>query len=122
MEVVREITITDEMVRSFAELTGDKNPIHLDDDYAKHSRFGRRIAHGMLVSSFISTIIATDYPGEGSIYVNQKLNFILPCYIGDKLVYRINEIEEENGKYTLSTLVFRDDICILSGKAFVIKR
>lgn len=122
MEVVREITITDEMVRSFSELTGDKNPIHLDDDYAKHSRFGRRIAHGMLVSSFISTIIATDYPGEGSIYVNQELNFILPCYIGDKLVYRINEIEEENGKYTLSTLVFRDDICILSGKAFVIKR
>lgn len=122
MEVVREITITDEMVRLFAELTGDKNPIHLDDEYAKHSKFGRRIAHGMLVSSFISTIIATDYPGEGSIYVNQELNFLLPCYIGDKLVYRINEIEEENGKYTLSTLVFRDDICILSGKAFVIKR
>lgn len=122
MEVIREITITEQMVNEFAELTGDKNPIHLDEEYAKNSRFGRRIAHGMLVSSFISKIIAMDYPGEGSIYVKQSLEFLQPCYIGDTLTYDITTTSVDNGKYNLSTKVFKGDTCVLDGTAFVIKR
>lgn len=122
MEVIREITITEQMVNEFAELTGDKNPIHLDEEYAKNSRFGKRIVHGMLVSSFISKIIAMDYPGEGSIYVKQNLEFLQPCYIGDSLTYKIIPTNVDNGKYTLSTKVFKGNTCVLDGSAFVIKR
>jgi 3-hydroxybutyryl-CoA dehydratase len=122
MQVIKTIKITEEMVNTFAELTGDKNPIHLNEDYAKTTKFGKRIVHGMLVSSFISKIIAMDYPGNGSIYVKQDLNFLHPCFIGDELKYVITDIAVDGVKYTLSTKVYKDDLCILDGSCFVIKK
>src|SRR3954471_3631421 len=76
-------TISDREVRAFSELTGDRNPIHLDEDYARATRFGRRIAHGMLTASLISSVIANKLPGEGTIYLGQTLQFLAPVYLDD---------------------------------------
>jgi 3-hydroxybutyryl-CoA dehydratase len=121
-EVFKHVEITDEMVKSFAELSGDRNPIHLDDVYASTTIFKKRIAHGMLVSSFFSTIIAEDYPGNGSIYLEQNLVFLKPCYIGDIVTFKISLIEENNGKYNLQTDAFIQDSQIIKGTAKVLKR
>jgi len=76
-------TITDTDIRAFAELSGDHNPVHLDDAFASHTPFKRRIAHGMLTASLISSVIANKLPGGGSIYLGQTLKFVSPVYPGD---------------------------------------
>jgi len=110
MEITKIIHINKELVNSFANVTGDFNPIHLDDDYASTTSFGKTIAHGMLLSSFFSKIIATDYPGEGSIYLSQTLNFIKPCYVGDTVSVHIKLINKAQKSkscvYTLSTKIY----------------
>ena len=122
MRVSEKITITDKMVRDFSELVGDKNPIHLDDEYSKNSIFGKRIVHGMLLSSFFSKIIATNYPGEGSIYLKQDLNFKNPCYINDEIEIVVELDKKENNKYFLKTKIIRDNIEIIDGNAIVLKK
>ena len=76
-------TITDADVKEFAGISGDKNPIHMSEEYAEKSRFKKRIAHGLLSSSFFSALFGTKIPGEGSIYVSQSLQFKKPVYLGD---------------------------------------
>ncbi|MGL5523219.1 MaoC family dehydratase [Aeromonas veronii] len=76
-------TITDADIKAFADISGDKNPVHIDETYAKESRFEKRIAHGMLSSSFFSALFGTKLPGYGCIYVGQNLKFRKPVYIGD---------------------------------------
>lgn len=76
-------TITDADIKAFADISGDKNPVHIDETYAKESRFEKRIAHGMLSSSFFSALFGTKLPGHGCIYVGQNLKFRKPVYIGD---------------------------------------
>lgn len=71
---------TQEDVNKFAELVGDNNPIHLDEEYAKETIFGRRIIHGMLSASIFSKIFGTIWPGEGTVYVSQSLKFLAPMY------------------------------------------
>ena len=122
MRFSEKITITDKMVRDFSELSGDKNPIHLDDEYSKNSIFGKRIVHGMLLSSFFSKIIATNYPGEGSIYLKQDLNFKNPCYINDEVEIVVELDKKENNKYYLKTKIIRDNIEIIDGNAIVLKK
>ena len=122
MEVSESITITYSMVLQFAALSGDTNPIHLDDEYAEKTIFGKRIVHGMLLGSFISKMIATKYPGEGSIYLSQNLKFKSPCYIGDTVKVTIKLIEQEGSKYTLGTYVTNDHHVLIEGEAFVIKK
>ena len=123
MEVTKKITITDSLVGSYADLTGDKNPIHLDEGYAKKTFFKKRIAHGMLVSSFISSIIANDFPGEGSIYLSQELKFLKPCYIGDELEYVVKQLDKLKSKFYLSTQVYNGNgHLILDGFAVVMKK
>lgn len=72
-------------VMAFAEMSLDKNPIHLDQDYAEHSRFGRRIVHGFLVGSLISAVFGTQLPGEGAIYLHQEMDFRKPVYHDDEI-------------------------------------
>ncbi|XOB91211.1 MaoC family dehydratase [Pseudomonadota bacterium 24LQ007] len=76
----------DEAVRGFAEISGDTNPIHLDDDYASESRYKKRIAHGLLSASLFSGIFGTQFPGAGCVYAEQSLVFKRPVYIGDEVV------------------------------------
>ena len=82
-------TINEEDVLAFAELTGDRNPVHLDEEYASTTRFGRRIAHGMLGASLISTVLASELPGSGSVYLSQTLRFTAPVYLGDTVTARV---------------------------------
>ncbi|MCF5861191.1 MaoC family dehydratase [Aeromonas veronii] len=82
-------TITDADIKDFAGISGDKNPVHMDEVYAKESRFERRIAHGMLSSSFFSALFGTQLPGRGCVYVGQNLKFRKPVYIGDTVIATI---------------------------------
>jgi 3-hydroxybutyryl-CoA dehydratase len=100
-----EHTVTDAMLRSFAELTGDHNPVHLDEEAALKSRFKGRIAHGMLGAGFISAAIATRLPGPGTIYLGQTLTFTRPVRIGDTVTTTIEvaEVMAEQRRVRLTT-------------------
>lgn len=97
--------VTPSVVEQFAALTGDVNPVHLDDAYAASTRFGRRIAHGMLAAGYISAALGTQLPGPGSIYLTQSLRFLHPVYLGDTIVTRIEvtSIRAEKPIVTLRT-------------------
>jgi 3-hydroxybutyryl-CoA dehydratase len=82
-------TITDADVRMFAELTLDTNPLHLDDDYAATTRFGRRVVHGMFSTSLISAVLGTALPGAGAIYLSQTIKFIGPVFVGDTVTAHV---------------------------------
>jgi 3-hydroxybutyryl-CoA dehydratase len=106
-----EVVVTDEKVRAFAELSGDKNPIHLDDEFAKNSIFKQRVAHGMLTASFISTFLAEKMPGPGAIYRKQNLKFVSPVPVGEKvkIVGTIKQINESRGVFVIDTTVYKED-------------
>lgn len=82
-------TITDADIKAFSGISGDKNPVHMDEVYAQGSRFERRIAHGMLSASFFSALFGTQLPGPGCVYVSQNLKFRRPVYIGDTVTATI---------------------------------
>lgn len=100
-------TITDADVVTFAELTGDTNPVHLDEEFAKESIFGQRVAHGVLGVGLISAVIGTDLPGINSIYLGQDLKFVAPVFIGDTLTAEVEIIKLRDDKkiITLKTIV-----------------
>ena len=91
---------TDE-VKAFAELSSDKNPIHLDEGFANQSVFGRRIVHGFLVGSLISAVFGTKLPGEGAIYLNQEMNFRKPVYHGDEITATVTVTDIKKEKSVL---------------------
>lgn len=98
-------TVTDADVRAFAEVTGDHNPIHLDEEYAASTRFGRRIAHGMLGASLISAVLANKLPGRGTVYLSQTLRFTAPVFLGDTVTARVvvKGVREDKPVVTLET-------------------
>ena len=100
-----EKVFTDDDVRMFARISLDSNPVHLNEEYAKHTIFKGRIIHGFLSGSLISAIIGTILPGEGTIYLNQTMNFRKPVRIGEKIkaTVEIVGIKEEKNVLTLNT-------------------
>jgi 3-hydroxybutyryl-CoA dehydratase len=94
--------ITDADIRAFAELSGDFNPVHLDDAFASTTRFGRRIAHGMLGASLISTVLGTKLPGQGAIYLSQTLQFLAPVFPGDTVTAKVTVTKIKEGKPILT--------------------
>jgi 3-hydroxybutyryl-CoA dehydratase len=86
-------TIGDDDIRQFAALSGDTYDLHLDDEYAKTTRFGRRIAHGMLTASLLSTVNAMLLQRPGGLYVSQAVRFVRPVFIGDTLTARAEVVE-----------------------------
>lgn len=104
-------SFTMEEVRQFAVLTGDNNPLHVDEEYGAASRFGGCIVHGILVSGLISKVLGTQLPGEGSIYLEQNLSFRKPVYVGDKVTARvkIKEILPEKNMLLLETHVYNQE-------------
>ncbi|MEZ5923985.1 MAG: MaoC family dehydratase [Hyphomicrobiaceae bacterium] len=82
-------TVTEADIQGFAEVSGDTNPVHLDEEYAASTPFKGRIAHGMLTASLISTVFGTKLPGPGAIYVSQTLNFRAPVRIGDEVIAKV---------------------------------
>ena len=99
-------TITDEDIRAFAELSGDRNPVHLDDEYAATTRFGRRVAHGMLAASLLSAVLANELPGRGTVYLSQNLRFTAPVFPGDTVTARVTvrAVREDKPVVTLETV------------------
>ncbi len=79
-------TISESDVYLYAGVTGDLNPAHINEEYAKHTFFKTRIAHGLLSAGLISTVIGNELPGPGSIYIRQELNFLAPVHMGDRLL------------------------------------
>ena len=115
------IVITAESIARFVELSGDRNPIHSDDEYAKNSVFKRRIAPGMMVASYISAVIANDLPGPGSIYLQQDLRFEAPVFIGDTITASVRVVETPRPDRWLleTTCTNQQGVTVISGKALV---
>ena len=102
----RTRVITESLVNSFAELTGDFSPVHIDEAAAAKTRFGTRIAHGMLSASFLSAVIGMDLPGPGTIWVKQAFRFKQPVKLGDTITWRVEVLElfPEKKRANLSTV------------------
>ncbi|CAN5628730.1 MaoC family dehydratase [soil metagenome] len=98
--------VTDELIRKFAEVSGDYNPIHLDEEFAKTTRFGRRIAHGMLSGAFISAVLGNEFKERKIVYLSQTMKFTAPVYLGDTVTATgtITNIREDKGIVTLETV------------------
>jgi 3-hydroxybutyryl-CoA dehydratase len=94
-------TVTESDILSFAGLTMDFNPVHIDAEYAKESIFGERIAHGMLSAGFISAVLGTQLPGPNSIYLGQELKFLAPVKIGDTVTAKATIVEKREDKQIL---------------------
>ena len=120
-EITRTIEQAD--IDAFAAVTGDHNPVHVDEEFAKTTRFGRRIAHGMLTASLISSVLANKLPGEGSIYLGQTLQFVAPVFPGDEVTARVTvkEIRENKPILKLETICVnqRNEI-VIRGEATVL--
>ncbi|WP_287495629.1 MaoC family dehydratase, partial [Achromobacter sp.] len=86
-------TVMERDISLFADLSGDANPIHLCDRYAAGTKFGQRIAHGMLTASLVSALLGTSLPGPGAVYLSQTLNFLAPVKIGDVVTARVEVVE-----------------------------
>ncbi len=82
---VRKKTVTDEDLRKYAEITGDYNPLHFDDDFAARTRFGRRVAQGGITAGLLNALVAMDLPGPGTVFMSQSLTYHAPVYVGDVL-------------------------------------
>ena len=120
-EIIKTIQQSD--IDAFADVTGDHNPVHVDEEFAKTTRFGRRIAHGMLTASLISSVLANKLPGEGSVYLGQTLQFVAPVFPGDEITARVTvkEIREDKPILKLETICMnqRDEI-VIRGEATVL--
>ncbi|MEP6601136.1 MAG: MaoC family dehydratase [Nitrospirota bacterium] len=117
------LQIKDEHIRGFAQLMGDDNPVHLDDEFAARTRFGRRIAHGNLAAAMVSRLLGTKLPGPGTIYLSQSLRFHGPVFPGDVLVatVTVTKIREDKPIITLATVCSKEDgTAVLSGEATVL--
>ena len=117
--------ITESDVFRFAEVTGDRNPIHIDPEYASRTRFKERIAHGMLTASLISAVIGNHLPGPGNIYVSQSLAFTAPVKVGDVIEAEVEIIEKipERNRVRLRTVCRNQDgTVVIDGEAVVLPR
>ena len=118
----RTTTVTDEMIHTFAHLTGDTNPVHLDEAYAAGTRFKRRIAHGMIAAGLISATLANDLPGPGTVYLSQTLQFKAPVYPGDSITttVEVKSIHPSKPIATFGTICKnQDEKVVLEGEAVV---
>lgn len=116
-------TFTEADILAFAEASGDHNPVHLDEAYAQTTRFGKRIAHGMLVAGLISAVLGTQLPGPGTIYLGQELSFKAPVFIGDTITAAIEVATVRDSKpiATLTTTCTNQNgEVVIEGKAVVI--
>jgi len=108
-------TITDSDIKCFAGISGDHNPVHVDEVYASNSRFGKRIAHGLMSAGFFSALFGTKLPGPGCVYVEQTLKFLRPVFIGDTVTASV-EVTNIDAK---KRRVFFKTICTVMNKKVI---
>jgi acyl dehydratase len=118
-----EFQFSQQEVNQFAEVTGDKNPVHLNADYAATTMFKRPIMHGMLSASLFSKVFGTLFPGEGTIYLKQSLNFLKPMYVDTvyEAVFTVKEVILDKNRAIVETVIKDKDgkVCT-SGEATVL--
>ena len=122
MSRMLERKITQNDILLFSKVSGDENPVHLDEEYAQKTIFGRRIAHGMLTASLISAVIAEQLPGHGTVYLSQTLKFLRPVLPGQFVTTRVlvTHIEHSNRRVTLDCECKVNQKVVLAGEALVI--
>jgi len=116
-------TISEHDVMRFADITGDHNPIHTDEEYASRTRFGRRLAHGPLIASLVAPVLGMKLPGMGTIAVSQTLRYLAPVYIGDSITVTIiasEVISEKNLVHFDCSWVNQDGLKVIEGR-FTVK-
>ena len=119
--VTKQVTETD--IVAFAQLSGDVNPVHLNDAYAARTRFKKRIAHGMLSAGLVSAVLGTKLPGPGTVYLSQNLKFRAPVQVGDEVTATATVVAQKEGKpiYTLETVCTNQDgVVVLEGEAVIL--
>lgn len=120
-----QIKIDYDMLNNFANISGDYNPLHMDQEYAKTTQFKQQVCHGMLLSSFFSRLVGMYIPGKYALYFSQSLNFRSPCFIGDMITVKgqVTEKRETTKMITIKTEIFnQNSICLVDGIAKVILR
>lgn len=115
-------TVTDRDIELFAEVSTDRNPVHLDDGYAQDTIFQGRIAHGMLTAGLISAVIGEQLPGHGTVYLGQSLKFMAPVRPGDTVeaVVKVTAIDHSRRRVTLETYCAVGNTVVLKGEALVL--
>lgn len=115
-------TVTEADITLFAGVSGDTNPVHLDESFAEQTIFGGRIAHGMLSASFISTVLGTRLPGPGCIYMSQNLRFKAPVKVGDTVEARVTvkEVIEEKKRVICETVCRVGETVVVEGEAMML--
>ena len=116
--------IDESLLIDFAKLSGDFNPLHMDEDYALNTNFEKRVCHGMLLASFFSQLVGMYLPGKNSLYFSQSLNFRTPCFVDDEVTIagEITEKKSNTKIITIKTTISRGVTIIIDGTAKVIVR
>lgn len=121
-EFTEEFSYTQNDVNTFADISGDKNPIHLDENFAANSIFGKRIIHGYLGASIFSKVFAMSFPGEGTIYLKQDLKFLKPMFVDVNYIakFKVLDIISEKHRSLVLTEIFDfDQNIVVSGEALI---
>ncbi len=119
------VKITESMISDFAKISGDYNPLHMDEKYAQSTTFKNRICHGMLLATFFSRLIGMHLPGKHALYFSQSLNFQNPCFVNDVITIKGEVIDKSIATYliTIKTSIYNQErTCLLDGVAKVVVR
>ena len=119
------VNIDSKMLESFANISGDFNPLHMDPVYAEQTQFKKQVCHGMLLASFFSKLVGMHIPGKSALYFSQSLNFRAPCFVNDVVTVKGTVIEkrETTKMITIKTeIINQDSVCVIDGIAKVIVR
>ena len=119
------VQINESTINEFARISGDHNPLHMDEQYAAKTQFGKRVCHGMLLASFFSKLVGMYMPGKNALYFSQTLNFQIPCFVGDKITIEGEVIDKSQSTriITIKTTAYNQvGKCLVDGIAKVIVR
>ncbi len=117
--------IDDDKLQDFAKLSGDFNPLHMDEEYARTTKFKKRVCHGMFLALFFSKLVGMHLPGKNALYFSQDLNFQSPCYLGDQITVEGEVLDKSDSTriITIKTSIYNQDgSCLVDGTAKVIMR
>lgn len=118
----RSMLVTDEQIDLFARLSGDRNPLHFDEDFASKTKFGRRVVHGGVTAAILNALVAEDLPGPGSVFMEQHLKYTAPVHPGDTITADLVVLKAREDKpiYTVAVRVMRQDgVSVLEGECVV---
>jgi len=120
-----KIVVTESMVKEFAKLSGDYNPLHMDENYSKSTKFKKRVCHGLLLTSFFSQLVGMHMPGKNALYLSQTVKFMSPCFIDEEICIEGEVIDKSPSTkiITIKTIITNSSgNCLINGEAKVLVR